>query len=163
MERWFTYRNNRNKTAHDYGVGFAEKTPVLLPQFVADTQALIGVLDGRVIEYKANYMLDLKPHYLEMLLAVTTQHLAADTAIRAYGRRVNGDAYDGSDLDLVLRGPELRELPYALLSRLRDAFSESNPPIFVDVHDWARLPESFHARIPARYEVLRPAAAETLV
>jgi len=35
-ERWLSYRDNRNDTAHDYGVGFAEETLRLLPQFIAD-------------------------------------------------------------------------------------------------------------------------------
>jgi hypothetical protein len=39
-ERWLQYRDNRNNTAHDYGVNFAEETLVLLPQFIADASAL---------------------------------------------------------------------------------------------------------------------------
>ena len=39
-ERWLQYRDNRNSTAHDYGVNFAEETLVLLPQFIADAKAL---------------------------------------------------------------------------------------------------------------------------
>ncbi len=39
-ERWLQYRDNRNSTAHDYGVNFAEETVVLLPQFIADASAL---------------------------------------------------------------------------------------------------------------------------
>ncbi len=38
--RWFTYRDNRNSTAHDYGVGFAEETLVLLPGFIEDARRL---------------------------------------------------------------------------------------------------------------------------
>ncbi len=40
VERWFGYRDNRNNTAHDYGVGFAEETLNLLPMFVADAKTL---------------------------------------------------------------------------------------------------------------------------
>lgn len=40
VERWFAYRDNRNNTAHDYGVGFAEETLRLLPAFIADARAL---------------------------------------------------------------------------------------------------------------------------
>lgn len=39
-ERWLQYRDNRNSTAHDYGVNFAEETLTLLPQFIADALAL---------------------------------------------------------------------------------------------------------------------------
>ena len=43
-ERWMTYRDNRNDTAHDYGKGFAEATLKLLPDFIADSRALAGVI-----------------------------------------------------------------------------------------------------------------------
>ncbi|MBD2721420.1 nucleotidyltransferase substrate binding protein [Hymenobacter armeniacus] len=46
-ERWLVYRDNRNTTAHDYGVGFAEGTLKLLPQFVADATALAQLLHGK--------------------------------------------------------------------------------------------------------------------
>lgn len=44
-ERWLTYRDNRNSTAHDYGLGFAEDTLQLLPQFIVDAKALALVID----------------------------------------------------------------------------------------------------------------------
>lgn len=44
VERWFEYRDNRNNTAHDYGVGFAEETLALLPGFLADVKALEAAL-----------------------------------------------------------------------------------------------------------------------
>lgn len=40
VERWLRYRANRNTTAHDYGVGFANETLILLPAFIADAEAL---------------------------------------------------------------------------------------------------------------------------
>lgn len=39
-ERWLQYRNNRNSTAHDYGVNFAEETRALLPRFISEAAAL---------------------------------------------------------------------------------------------------------------------------
>jgi hypothetical protein len=36
-ERWLEYRDNRNHTAHDYGVNFTEETLALLPNFIADS------------------------------------------------------------------------------------------------------------------------------
>jgi nucleotidyltransferase substrate binding protein (TIGR01987 family) len=44
VTRWFAYRDNRNDTAYDYGVGFADETLKLLPSFVSDAQALEVVL-----------------------------------------------------------------------------------------------------------------------
>lgn len=35
-ERWLIYRDNRNDTAHDSGIGFADETLKLLPQFILD-------------------------------------------------------------------------------------------------------------------------------
>ena len=35
-ERFLEYRDNRNNTAHDYGVNFAEETLILLPKFIED-------------------------------------------------------------------------------------------------------------------------------
>jgi len=43
-ERWLEYRDNRNNTAHDYGVNFANETLVFLPQFIVDAMALSVVL-----------------------------------------------------------------------------------------------------------------------
>jgi nucleotidyltransferase substrate binding protein (TIGR01987 family) len=40
VSRWFAYRENRNDTAHDYGVAFAEETLVLLPAFITDARTL---------------------------------------------------------------------------------------------------------------------------
>ena len=44
IARWFTYRNNRNVVAHDYGEKFAEETLVLLPAFISDASQLAGAL-----------------------------------------------------------------------------------------------------------------------
>lgn len=43
-ERWLQYRDNRNNTAHDYGVNFAEETLLLLPQFMFDATNLAAVI-----------------------------------------------------------------------------------------------------------------------
>ncbi|NBV13451.1 MAG: nucleotidyltransferase [Sphingobacteriia bacterium] len=43
-ERFLEYRDNRNNTAHDYGVNFAQETLVLLPQFICDVSELLETL-----------------------------------------------------------------------------------------------------------------------
>ena len=54
VERWFAYRDNRNDTAHDYGIGFAEDTLKLLhtlkllPGFIADARVLEATLRERL-------------------------------------------------------------------------------------------------------------------
>jgi hypothetical protein len=47
VERWFLYRDNRNNTAHDYGIGFARDTLSLLPGFLKDVRALEECLRGK--------------------------------------------------------------------------------------------------------------------
>lgn len=72
----------------------------------------------------------------------------------AYGSRVNGEAHDGSDLDLVVRSHDLQKLPIAILLDLKDKIQQSNIPIVVELFDWARLPQSFQRNIEAQHEVL---------
>ena len=77
-----------------------------------------------------------------------------DAEVWAYGSRVNGMSHPGSDLDLVLRGPTLEQLGDGFHD-LVEAFQESNIPILVQAHDWARLPESFHREIERDYVVVQ--------
>ncbi|WP_419160890.1 nucleotidyltransferase substrate binding protein [Candidatus Palauibacter sp.] len=44
-ERWLLYRDNRNRTAHDYGKDFAEATLRLLPGFIVDARALADAIE----------------------------------------------------------------------------------------------------------------------
>lgn len=39
-ERWLACRDNRNDTAHDYGLAFAQETLRLLPALIADAKSL---------------------------------------------------------------------------------------------------------------------------
>ncbi len=41
VKRWFEYRDSRNQTAHNYGEKLANKTIVLVPQFIIDSQNLV--------------------------------------------------------------------------------------------------------------------------
>ena len=72
----------------------------------------------------------------------------------AYGSRVNGDAHEGSNLDLLIRSHDLQKLPIDVLLDLKDKIQQSNIPIVVELFDWARLPQSFHRKIEAQHEVL---------
>ncbi len=44
VERWFEYRDNRNDTAHDYGIALARETLELSPQFIEDVRALLTTI-----------------------------------------------------------------------------------------------------------------------
>ncbi len=43
-ERWLGYRDNRNNTAHDFGVGFTEETVILLTKFVEGARSLSAII-----------------------------------------------------------------------------------------------------------------------
>lgn len=47
VERWMAYRDNRNDTAHDYGVEFTKTTLKLLPSFIHDAKDLLKTLKNK--------------------------------------------------------------------------------------------------------------------
>ena len=74
--------------------------------------------------------------------------------IWAYGSRVNGTAHAGSDLDLVVRGINLQEVPRKVISIMRQKITDSNIPILVDLFEWSTLPETFRKNIEEQHEIL---------
>ena len=97
--------------------------------------------------------LDLPRRYRDQLEALLREHVP-DAEVWAYGSRVNGKSHEGSDLDLVLRSPTLESLGDGYLD-LIEALEESDIPILIQAHDWARLPESFHWEIERDYVVVQ--------
>ncbi len=97
--------------------------------------------------------LDLPRRYRDQIEALLREHVPG-VEVWAYGSRVSGRSHEGSDLDLVLRGPDLKRIPSGQLTDLTEALEQSNVPIIVQIHDWARLPESFHREIEQEYMVL---------
>ena len=106
--------------------------------------------------------LDLPPAYRRMLIELLATH-APDAEVLAYGSRVNGQAHDGSDLDLVVRNPDRPAAPQTRLHLLRDALTESDLPILVEVLDWARLPEDMRHEIKGQHVVLATPVPATAV
>ncbi len=98
--------------------------------------------------------LDLPPRYRRIVEALLREHVP-EAEVWAYGSRVNGESHEGSDLDLVVRDPDLKRIPSGPLADLIEALEDSNVPILVQTHDWARLPESFHWEIERDYVVLQ--------
>ncbi|MDD2814445.1 MAG: hypothetical protein PHP00_01730 [Thiotrichaceae bacterium] len=45
-ERWLIYRDNRNDTGHDYGIGFADTTLKLLLPFIVDAYHATEVIQN---------------------------------------------------------------------------------------------------------------------
>ena len=97
--------------------------------------------------------LHLPSRYREQLEELLRRYVP-DAEVWAYGSRVTGASHDGSDLDLVLRSPTLEPLGDGYLDLL-DALEQSNIPILVQAHDWARLPGSFHREIERNYVVVQ--------
>lgn len=98
--------------------------------------------------------LDLRDaHLLEVRRLIQTY--LPNEEVWAYGSRVNGGGHEMSDLDLAVRHPaNLSARQGAALGALRAAFSDSNLPLIVDLHDWAALPKPFQDSISARHIVL---------
>ena len=97
--------------------------------------------------------LDLPRRYRDQIEVLLREHVPG-VEVWAYGSRVSGRSHEGSDLDLVLRGPDLKRISSGQLADLTEALEQSNVPILVQAHDWARLPESFHKEIEREYVVL---------
>ena len=89
--------------------------------------------------------LHLSPRHRKEIVALLHKHLPG-VEVWAYGSRVNGRSHDGSDLDLVLRGPQLAEIT--------ESFRKSTVPFLIEARDWARLPESFHHEVEREHVVL---------
>ncbi len=90
--------------------------------------------------------LDLPEKYKDELMPIL-QRFAPAHDVLAFGSRIHGKNHPGSDLDIALRDPADPNKPVEKMAALRDALSDSNIPIIVDVHDWARLPASFQTEI----------------
>lgn len=97
--------------------------------------------------------LHLPTRYLQILLPLLRQHVP-QAEVWAYGSRVTADFYEASDLDLVVRNQANLTQPTDSIFDLQEALMESDIPIQVQVVDWARIPDSFHAEIEAGYVVV---------
>ena len=100
--------------------------------------------------------LSLPSRYRRMMEDLLREHVP-DAEVWAYGSRVNGESHEGSDLDLVVRGPMLEPLGVEFID-LVEALRESNIPILVQAHDWAHLPDGFHREIERDYVVVQMGA-----
>lgn len=98
--------------------------------------------------------LDLSSADLETVRRILAKY-APGAETWAYGSRVTGGSHEGSDLDLALRSPTDSAASQVDLYRLREAFSESDLTMLVDVLDWARIPDSFRSNIERSHVVVR--------
>ena len=154
VESWLRYRDSGDAVVHDDAGALAEATLRRLPAFIADARSLAEMIErengGRRFHLA-------RPH--RRILEALLRKYLPDVEVWAYGSRVNGRSHDGSDLDLVLRGPGLGKIPVDRLVDFEEAVRESMIPILVEARDWARLPEAFHREIEREYVVLVEASA----
>ena len=103
--------------------------------------------------------LHLPPRHRKEIVALLHKYLPG-VEVWVYGSRVNGRSHEGSDLDLVLRGPRLAEIDTSRLADFIEALQDSTIPFLVEARDWARLPKSFHSEIEREHVVLAAAAQD---
>ncbi len=101
-------------------------------------------------------MIDLDPSHLEVIHDILQSQLPHHEVL-AYGSRVEGGARSYSDLDLAVRAPAGRASA-SRLAAARDAFSESDLPIMIDLVDWQDLPAGLRDHIRTHGVVLQPAS-----
>ncbi len=89
----------------------------------------------------------IKPEHFKMLTDIFDSY-CPDAEIWAYGSRVNGDAHDGSDLDLTVKSfnSDNKDIP-----TLKRVLSESNIPFLIDITEFDTLPSTFQKEIVKNY------------
>lgn len=97
-------------------------------------------------------MIDLRPSHIREIKLILTEHVP-DCEVRVFGSRVNQKSQTYSDIDLVLIGES--KIDWQRIERLKQAFSESELPIMVDVIDWNTLSPEFQKTINKKYEVIQ--------
>ena len=75
------------------------------------------------------------------------------------GSRVKGPSKPYSDLDLAVVGPT--SLAGDRFASLREALTDSELPLRVDVLDWHGIAETFRQIITARFEVIKTLSLTT--
>jgi predicted nucleotidyltransferase len=97
-------------------------------------------------------MLNLNEKYIKIIKDILLTHIPT-TIVWAYGSRVKGLSHQGSDLDLVIISDE--DTPHETLAVLREAFTDSELPILVDILDWNSIPDHFKQEIKKEHFVLQ--------
>lgn len=95
--------------------------------------------------------LDLAAEDLAIVLQILKKYIP-QYEVWAFGSRVKNTARKFSDLDLAIISSQ--PLPLHFLGEIKEAFSESELSIKVDLIDWSRIDEDFQKIIAERYLVL---------
>ena len=89
------------------------------------------------------------------IIALAKKNIFNSYELWAFGSRINGDAHDTSDLDLVIVSQNKQKIDIDNLMSFKNDIRKSNIPIIIQILDWNRIPDSFHKNILANYEVLK--------
>ena len=90
----------------------------------------------------------------EKIISLAKKNFTQALKILAYGSRVNGEAHDTSDLDLVIISKNEEKININEFASFKESLQDSNIPIFVQVLDWNNIPDSFHKNILSNSEEL---------
>ena len=95
----------------------------------------------------------LTPAHFALVQTILAEHLP-QARVLAFGSRVAGSPRKYSDLDLAIIQPE--PLSLRTISRLKNAFEDSDLPICVDLVDWNQADIEFKAMVAAQGMVELP-------
>lgn len=93
-------------------------------------------------------MLQLEPHYLQIVKKILKDIIPKKHAV-IFGSRVTNTFKPHSDIDICVMST--RPLSFKTLADLREAFSESDLPMRVDIVDWASITQEFRTIIKAAF------------
>ena len=88
----------------------------------------------------------------DTIVSIAKQTLHTPCKLLAYGSRVNGEAHDMSDLDMVLVSKDGKKIDISEFVNFKENLQDSSIPILMQISDWNRIPESFHKNILANCE-----------
>jgi len=96
-------------------------------------------------------MIQLDPVSMEIVKDILKKYLPNQRVV-AFGSRVKGTKKPFADLDLCIMNDQ--PLSIEEIGDLREAFSESDLPIRVDIIEWASLTPDFKEEVNQAYEDL---------
>jgi predicted nucleotidyltransferase len=83
----------------------------------------------------------------DKIILIAKNTLQTPCKLLAYGSRVNGEAHDTSDLDMVLVSKDDKKIDIDELIDFKEKLQDSTIPILIQISDWYRIPQSFHKNI----------------
>ncbi|WP_027358970.1 nucleotidyltransferase family protein [Desulforegula conservatrix] len=89
-------------------------------------------------------MIDIDNLQFDLIKRILSETIP-EYSVWAFGSRVNGRPQKFSDLDLALVSNG--KIDWRIVERLKDAFSESDLPIMIDVVDFNSVSENFRKLI----------------